>query len=127
MSRKKKKQQLLTFRDVWQFPLELIYVHDVWGNNDTYAFDFVCDKISDNTKRDLVKYLNGEKLKIIPLSLVRDGEGSIFILNKDGSKEDFIDIRGWGHLTGIGGLKLPHKIAAKLQDEFADFIVEKLT
>jgi len=35
-------------------------------------------------------------------------------------------IRGWGHLTGIGGLHLPQEEAARLQDEFEQYIVETL-
>lgn len=32
------------------------------------------------------------------------------------------DIRGWGHLTGTGGLNLPHDKAKEVQDANADLI-----
>lgn len=36
-------------------------------------------------------------------------------------------VRGWGHLTGVGGLNLPEEEAAKIQDEFAAWVISKLT
>lgn len=35
-------------------------------------------------------------------------------------------VRGWGHLTGCGGLNLPGDLAAKIQDEFIDYIINRL-
>lgn len=35
-------------------------------------------------------------------------------------------VRGWGHLTGCGGLNLPEDLAAKIQDEFIAYILGKL-
>lgn len=35
-------------------------------------------------------------------------------------------VRGWGHLTGCGGLNLPGELAAKMQDEFINYILDKL-
>lgn len=35
-------------------------------------------------------------------------------------------IRGWGYLTGCGGLKLDPEIAEKIQDNFAEWVVSKL-
>lgn len=37
-----------------------------------------------------------------------------------------IRIRGWGYLTGIGGLDLDPNLAMGIQDEFGNFIVDKL-
>lgn len=37
-----------------------------------------------------------------------------------------ITIRGWGYLTGTGGLRLPAEEAANIQDTFAQFIVDTL-
>lgn len=34
--------------------------------------------------------------------------------------------RGWGHLTGCGALNLPGHEAAKIQDDFGEWIVKKL-
>ena len=35
-------------------------------------------------------------------------------------------VRGWGYLTGCGGLNLPEDLAAKIQDEFIDYIINRL-
>lgn len=35
-------------------------------------------------------------------------------------------VRGWGHLTGIGGLNLNPKEAADIQDQFAHWVISKL-
>lgn len=35
-------------------------------------------------------------------------------------------VRGWGYLTGCGGLNLPEELAAKMQDGFIEYILDKL-
>jgi len=47
--------------------------------------------------------------------------GSIYFSGKE-----VLLIRGWGRLTGGGGLNLPHEVAAKLQDDFGNWIVNVL-
>jgi len=39
----------------------------------------------------------------------------------------FILIRGWGNLTGIGGYNFDSEKASKIQDDFRDWIIYKLT
>lgn len=41
--------------------------------------------------------------------------------------ELFITIRGWGNLTGVGGYNLPPEDAEKIQDDFRDWMIYKLT
>lgn len=45
------------------------------------------------------------------------------ITNND---EPFIEIRGWGNLTGCGGYNFTAERAAKIQDDFAEYLIEKL-
>lgn len=40
--------------------------------------------------------------------------------------ECLIRIRGWGYLIRIGGLRLKPEEAAKVQDEFINYIVNKI-
>lgn len=40
-------------------------------------------------------------------------------------KQQFL-VRGWGHLTGCGGLNLPEKLASEMQDGFIDYILGRL-
>ena len=35
-------------------------------------------------------------------------------------------VRGWGRLTGCGGLNLPKDLAAKMQDGFIAYVLDKL-
>lgn len=35
-------------------------------------------------------------------------------------------VRGWGYLTGCGGLNLPKDLAAKMQDGFIEYILDRL-
>lgn len=35
-------------------------------------------------------------------------------------------VRGWGHLTGCGGLNLPEKLASEIQDGFINYILDRL-
>lgn len=42
------------------------------------------------------------------------------------NRANIIRIRGWGHLTGCGALNLPSEKAAKIQDDFGEWIVKKL-
>lgn len=35
-------------------------------------------------------------------------------------------VRGWGHLTGQGALNLDRKMAADIQDKFAQWVISKL-
>jgi len=39
----------------------------------------------------------------------------------------FIEIRGWGNLTGIGGYNFTTEKAAKIQDDFALYLIDNLS
>lgn len=39
----------------------------------------------------------------------------------------FLVVRGWGHLTGSGALALPAEEATVIQDEFAKFVMSRLS
>jgi hypothetical protein len=63
-------------------------------------------------------------------NILNDDGGVIHSLERDGLEfkvNGFLFyIRGWGHLTGIGGLYLPVTKAKEIQDEFADCVYNKL-
>lgn len=40
--------------------------------------------------------------------------------------EDQFLVRGWGHLTGCGGLNLPVELASEMQDGFMNYILDRL-
>lgn len=106
------------------------WVYDAKGH-------FVCQfETKFNEKGD---YANGElerQAKVIEslnskehspveeLDLRVDSNESIMILNHN---EPFILIRGWGRLTGIEGYRFTVEKAAKIQDDFRDWIIYKLS
>ena len=71
----------------------------------------------------IIKYVNGESderpdftweaSKTSPCEILMNGEPCIYI-------------RGWGELTGIGGYGLSREEAAKIQDDFKEFLINKL-
>ena len=52
--------------------------------------------------------------------------GSIFIKNEKIGQAQVMDIRGWGYLTGCGGLNMDPDEAAEVQDQFTAWVVETL-
>jgi hypothetical protein len=58
------------------------------------------------------------------LSLTVNPKNPIEILNHG---KLFITIRGWGNLTGIGGFNFDEEKASKIQDDFRDWIIERLS
>jgi hypothetical protein len=66
--------------------------------------------------------LNNEPINELNLSI--DTSDECMILNNG---IPFIMIRGWGNLTGIGGYNFDTEKASKIQDDFRDWIIYKLT
>jgi uncharacterized protein (UPF0297 family) len=75
--------------------------------------------------KDVIESLNSKEHKPIEnISLtVREDDPNCI----DNNDKGFILIRGWGNLTGIGGYNLPGEVAAKIQDDFRDWIISKLS
>ncbi len=110
-----------TYKDVYKFPLKSnSYCGRVTDQNNNFVFQF---QIQDDEKESLLlKVINGEETFKNPelkfthrLGLILDEK-----LNK------IILIRGWGNLTGSGGMKLSEDEAINIQDTFAEYIVEQL-
>ena len=127
---KKKKQ--ITFEDVYTFPFTRRY-SKVFTKDSNSAFDFAMKllfplavNINDDTKDLVVAKLNGTNtIQFTIPGLEYDPTSGL--IYQDGL--EFILIRGWGYLTGSSsyacGLE-PEK-AKEIQDNFAKFIIEKLS
>lgn len=110
----------LTFKDVYQLPLRIdefcpIYV---FSENNVTAFNIItedADLISE-----ILEIINGNSKKKISNNVAFE-DGYILI-----DREPVLLVRGWGYLTGSGGLNLPSEKAAKIQDDFADWVVNRL-
>lgn len=79
--------------------------------------------ISPEQKQDIVDLVNETKKGKIEGEVVYNVEqGTIEV---DGKV--LLLVRGWGHLTGGGGLNLKPEQAKVIQDDFANYIVQKLS
>lgn len=111
-----------TYKDVYSFPLHLDksigWVRDAKSQFVFQFEDYVDNNIS--LQNNIVDIINGNSKPLTQHSFIhKDG-----IISENGN--EFILIRGWGNLTGIGGHNLHPKEAINIQDTFAEFIVEQL-
>lgn len=116
----------MTFKEVYKFPLKVDESCPIitWTADKQRAFDW-CVNISLEKQQELVDMINGIKQYQFKYKFYREGieihsENPIF------KGEPVLLIRGWGYLTGTGGLHLPQEEAIRIQDEFGDYIVEQL-
>ena len=67
-----------------------------------------------------------EETNVYDMRLTKHEDGYILI-QKDDKWYKIMLIRGWGYLIGTGGLNLSADKAAKIQDDFGNWIVETLS
>lgn len=93
----------------------------IWSSNEVMALMDVSEyDNSEEMMYRLAAILNGE---IEPASRKEyEYKGPDICL---GGKALFV-VRGWGHLTGQGGLGLTFDEAIAMQDEFAQWVISKL-
>jgi len=125
----------MEYTDYYKFPLKKDEhsTFMVWTNDVKRAFDFATKMIHDNgqylsdeEKSTIVSILNGESKVFVDGVNLSYSNSDIFN-EENGVKKLFISIRGWGSLTGTGAMGLKPDVAAKMQDDFAAFIIDKLT
>ena len=98
------------------------YGRQVYDAKDNFVFEFE-KGVSKQLQKEVIFSLNAldnEPINELKLSFL----DAIEILN-DGQK--FICIRGWGNLTGTGGYHFAEEKAIKIQDDFKNWIVYKLS
>ena len=98
------------------------YGRQVYDGKNNFVFEFEKGVSKDLQKETIfsLNALNHEPISNLKLSVLV----AIEILN-DGQK--FICIRGWGNLTGTGGYHFSQEKAAKIQDDFRDWIIDKIS
>jgi len=124
----------MTFKEAFKFPLHGDY-GIIFTANGNRAFDFPMKMLhpnafalSEESSVNVVRIINGEEGKPkTKLNLSYDPSKTMIFIEVDNVKREFICIRGWGYLTGTGGLKLSSDVAIRMQDEFANYIIEMLT
>lgn len=119
------------FKEYYSFPLrvDLYGYNKVWDSKHRNAFDFAMSflykepiaNISDDNKKKFIQIINGEDIKLKNHFDFTLEKGTIRL-----NGMPFIMIRGWGMLTGVGAYNLPSNKAAKIQDEFANYVLNQL-
>lgn len=123
-----KNGRIPTFEEVYLMPLHSAkYGDHIWSANDVMAMQFedgFHEKFGRERKNDFVALVNGvydgtpfdfESINLRDAVDIYDGDIHI------------ATVRGWGNLIGIGAWNLDGDIAAKIQDEFVNLVIQRLT
>ena len=131
----------MDWKEVYKLPLQIDKYCDfmVWDcdksiNAIDFDYNFWDDvehmdyKTSLKIKHQIIDKINGDNSIVIEeVYNFSYDDGTIFAyFAKDQQKYEVFTIRGWGHLTSPGGLHLTGNEAAKIQDDFATYILERL-
>lgn len=107
----------MTFKEAYPSPFHHDSVY-VWCSDCNMAFTVLTE--DEKLLDDICQKLNGDST--INIQGVTVDDCYICINNKP-----VLMVRGWGHLTGVGGLHLDPREAAKIQDEFLQWAYETLS
>ena len=116
-----------TFKDYYKFPL-VTYDFDIsyiWTQDNEMAFNYLYRKCNDEEfqiRDHLVSIINGDKQGTFDNVEISKHDPTVIVIDEVPS----IMIRGWGMLTSPNSFNLSHKEAARVQDEFRDYIINKL-
>lgn len=106
----------MTYKEVWKAPFRTSFPY-IFTSNGKMALTIYDDK-PNRILGTICSILNGKGGSIKTVERV---DPITFLVN--GAE---LVVRGWGYLTGVGGLNLPEEEAAKIQDEFSDWIYKIL-
>ena len=116
----------MTWKEVYQLPLQWKEIGgiNVMSKNRVTALTFRFDYYNTSKQQiieNIVAKLNGDTTIKFDSKFTLHNNIRVFY-----NGELMFMIRGWGYLTGIGTLNLPEDEAAKIQDDFAKFVIETL-
>lgn len=100
------------------------YARQVYDAKDNLVFEFE-KGVSKKLKKEIIFSLNSldnEPIENINLTFSEDR-----ILNINNENKSIICIRGWWNLTDIGGYNFDEEKALKIQNDFRDWIIYKLS
>ena len=115
----------ITFKDYYTFPLNFMpsVTSIIWNDKGGMAFNVICNMDTEVLKK-IIDKLNDPKKN----NYKKKREGQ-FTHEKGYIKFNNINIfliRGWGGSTGEGGMNLSPELAIKLQNDFANYIIQTL-
>lgn len=110
----------MTWEEVYKLPLQYNEYCPSWvfDSDNNHTLDIFTESDDDEFVKEIIDVLNGKSDK--KFEIIEQRPTIIKLQNAT------IIIRGWGRLIGIGGLHLPEKEAAQIQDDFQKWIAEKL-
>ncbi len=108
--------------DVYKFPLKLdkCGMQYVFDSNNQIVLNFVSE--DDTLNKELFANIVGDSNDEPDEPFIYRPHDQMILNNG----VILISIRGYGYLTGTGGLNLSGEEADKIQDEFGQYIVDKL-
>lgn len=119
--------------ECYKLPLHLVlygcYAFDADGDMALSCFNYKYDERGnymageEERIKHIVDIINGEKPSDFEPEWELD-ENETCQINYKGEFQFLV--RGWGHLTGCGGLNLPGELAAEMQDGFINYILDRL-
>lgn len=122
----------MTFKDIYRGPFENTDGYSkVFTADGNMAFDFIPSYsknedeliLSEDYRDIILSIINGQSPNLLAGDFKYE---NTYIWIRLDRWYKIILIRGWGHLTGTGGLHLPEKEATKIQDNFGNWIAETL-
>ena len=132
-------KKIPVFKEIYKLPLKYVEACPfmILTADDQRALDFewpawpTYEKglgIDGKSIHDIIAKLNGDNSIILENYYnFSYNNGEIWAFSTKAKKKKHIMlIRGWGHLTGTGGLHLKDEDAAKIQDDFGQYIVNIL-
>ena len=120
-------EKKITYKEAWSAPFRVSapYIFDgkskmllmAMSDDADKLMEHVVNKLNDtyDERFEVKTYLDDYDESEEPI------EDCVLVING----EEFL-IRGWGYLTGVGGLHLPEEDAAKVQDDMVLWIKSKL-
>lgn len=123
------------FKSYYRFPLKMWndFSIKVFTQDNNMAFDWLLPSAESyqEVKEILLAKINGEEVKPFKVKKTFFHEGSfVYCRFEEGEKAgEIVKIfrtRGWGMLIGVGGFNLDADKAAKIQNEFTEYCVDKL-
>ena len=109
----------MTFKEAFTFPLKLwaesAKIADAKGH---HVADF-CIEVPVEKMQEVLDVVNGTKASEFGKARINGG----YICNQS---HRVILMRGWGYLTGVGGLNLKEEDAIRIQSEMQQYIVDQI-
>ena len=111
----------MTFKDIYKAPFHTVY-DGLYGVSSNGVKTFTGFSLEAQTHIDrIVKILNGEDAPKYKKADIAVQGAKLCVCGH------IIIVRGWGMLIGTGGFNLSREDAAKIQDDFINWVLDSIT